>query len=122
MSDPQHWGVSGVQISDTTEPDYYYAYFNSARIPSKEAPDSTNRWRYRNPAVDAATDAGRRELDPVRRKEIYDQVQRLVATDVPVVALWHEDNIAVISKRLSGYTLAPNGRYSGLITTDKAPR
>ena len=58
--------------------------------------------------------AGRRELDPVKRKAIYAEIQRLVATDVPVIALWHEDNVALSNADLQGYHMTPNARLIGL--------
>ena len=38
-----------MQTSDITEPDYYFTYFNSTRIPGPGHPDDNNRWRYRSP-------------------------------------------------------------------------
>jgi peptide/nickel transport system substrate-binding protein len=106
--------LASMQTAELNEPDYYYFYFNSVRIPDEKNPDGGNRWRYRNADVDRLTVAGRRELDPVRRKAIYGEIQRLVATDVPVIALWHEDNIALSNADLQGYHMTPNARLIGL--------
>jgi peptide/nickel transport system substrate-binding protein len=108
-----------MQTSEITGPDYYYSYFNSGRIPTEVDPDATNRWRYRNPEVDRLTDAGRHELDPVKRQAIYDDIQRIVATDLPVVPLWHEDNIVLTNVDIEGYAIAPNARFNGAAIATK---
>ena len=41
-----------MQTAEITEPDFYFTYFHSSRIPSRRNPDGYNRWRYRNAEVD----------------------------------------------------------------------
>jgi peptide/nickel transport system substrate-binding protein len=114
--------LASMQTSEITGPDYYFSYFHSSRIPSKKDPDATNRWRYRNADVDRLTALGRRTGDPVKARAIYDQVQRIVATEVPIVPLWHEDNVVLSRDDVSGFAITPNARLRGLIETTKAPR
>lgn len=106
--------LASMQTADITDPDYYFTYFHSSWIPSADNPDGFNRWRYRNAEVDRLTEAGRRELDRDRRKAIYDQVQAQVARDLPVVPLWHEDNVVLTNIDVQGYTITPNARLVGL--------
>jgi peptide/nickel transport system substrate-binding protein len=106
--------LASMQTTDITEPDFYFMYFHSSWIPSPAVPDGFNRWRYRSAEVDRLTLAGREELDRERRKQIYAEVQRLVAEDVPIIPLWHEDNIVLSNKDVRGYTLTPNARLGGL--------
>ncbi len=113
--------MASMQTSDITEPDYYFMYFNSTRIPSAQNPDGGNRWRYVNSEVDRLTAEGRHELDRDRRRAIYREVQRLVAEDVPIVPLWHEDNVVLTNVDVQGYTISPNARLKGLETAFKGP-
>ena len=113
--------LASMQTTDITDPDFYFMYFHSSWIPSEDAKDGFNRWRYRSPLVDRLTLAGRQELDRARRKQIYDQVQRQVAEDVPIVPLWHEDNVVLSNADVRGYTLTPNARLSGLRSVTKHP-
>jgi peptide/nickel transport system substrate-binding protein len=106
--------LASMQTAEITEPDFYFTYFHSSWIPSKDNPDGYNRWRYRNPEVDRLTDAGRHELDRDKRKAIYDRIQRIVAEDVPVVPLFHEDNVVLMNVDVQGYTITPNARLIGL--------
>jgi peptide/nickel transport system substrate-binding protein len=111
--------LASMQTNELNEPDYYHTYFHSTRIPDAKNPDLHNRWRYRNADVDRLTEAGRRELDPGRRKAIYAEVQRQVAEDVPVIALWHEDNIVLSNVDVQGYRITPNARLVGLASAWK---
>lgn len=111
--------LASMQTSEITDPDYYWSYFNSVRIPTDADRDAPNRWRYRNADVDRLTVAGRHELDPVKRRAIYDEVQRIVARDVPIIPLWHEDNVLLSNTDVSGYTMIPNARFGGLVSATK---
>jgi peptide/nickel transport system substrate-binding protein len=106
--------LASMQTAEVTEPDYYFMYFHSSWIPTPDNPDGFNRWRYRSAEVDRLTDEGRRVLDEDRRKQIYDEVQRRVAQDVPIVPLWHENNVVLSNRDVQGYTMTPNARLIGL--------
>jgi len=106
--------LASMQTGEISEPDYYYMYFHSSRIPDAKNPDGGNRWRYVNADVDRLTEAGRHELDRDKRRAIYGEVQRQVATDVPIVPLWHEDNVVLSNVDVQGYAITPNARLIGL--------
>lgn len=117
-----NYQIASMQTSEISEPDYYYAYYNSSRIPTAEEPNKgNNRWRYRNERVDRLTTEGRSETNRDRRLELYRGVQQQIAEDVPVVPLWHEDNVAVLNADVYGYSVTPNARYNGLVTVGKRP-
>ena len=105
--------LASMQSAELSEPDYYHFYFHSGRIPDASNPDGGNRWRYRNRDVDRLTEAGRRELDPVKRKAIYAEIQRQVAADLPVFPLWHDDNVVLSNRDVQSYHLTPNARLTG---------
>jgi len=114
--------LASMQTAEITEPDFYFTYFHSSWIPSERNPDGYNRWRYINPEVDRLTAEGRRELDRDKRIAIYDQVQKIIAEDVPVVPLFHEDNVVLTNQDVEGYTITPNARLIGLRDATKRPR
>lgn len=114
-----NYQIATMQTAAITEPDYYYAYFHSSRIPTPEDPHTTNRWRYRSPRIDALTEAGRSIADRDRRLEIYSEVQKILARDLPVVPLWHEHNVAVMNVGVDGYDILPHAGLSGLATAHK---
>lgn len=106
--------IATMQTSEIAEPDYHFTYFHSSWIPSAKNPDGYNRWRYVNPEVDRLTYAGRHELDLAKRKQIYSQVQKIVADEVPIIPLWHEDNLVLSNADVKGYRMTPNARLVGL--------
>lgn len=112
-----------MQIPEIAEPDLYTNFFASYRVPTRDNLDAGgNRARYRNAEIDRLLDEGRRELDRGRRKKIYGQLQRILARDVPVVSLWHEDNIAAMRKSVTGFEMLPTAQLTNLEKTAKARR
>lgn len=111
--------LASMQTAEITEPDFYFMYFHSSWIPVTGNPDGFNRWRYRSADVDRLTTEGRTELARDKRLAIYAEVQRLVAEDVPIVPLWHEDNVVLSNVDVQGYALAPNARLLGLTKVTK---
>jgi peptide/nickel transport system substrate-binding protein len=103
-----------MQTTPITEPDFYFSYFHSSRIPTDADRDAQNRWSYRNADLDRVTAAGRHELDRDARKALYAEAQRLVARDLPIIPLWHEDNVVLTNVDVQGYAILPDGRYAGL--------
>jgi peptide/nickel transport system substrate-binding protein len=111
--------IATMQTTDIGEPDFYRTYFHSGRIPSPADPNAGNRWRYRNARIDELTERGRRVVDLGERKRIYAEVQRIIADQVPIVALWHEDNVVLTNRDVVGYQILPNARFNGLVTVEK---
>lgn len=116
-----NYQLASMQTGEINEPDLLFNYFHSSRIPVPTNPDGGNRWRYRNAEVDRLTTAGRHELDVAKRKQLYARVQQILADDVPIVPLWHEDNVVLANVGTTGYRITPNGRLIGLVSTVKAP-
>jgi peptide/nickel transport system substrate-binding protein len=103
-------------IGGNEDPDIFYV-FHSSRFP----PNGANRGYYSNSRVDALIDDGRREVDPVARKAIYYELQRILANDLPYIDLWYLDNVLVHNKRVSNLQLNPAGNYDFLRTAELAP-
>lgn len=96
-----------------TEPDIYYYAFSSEQFPPKGA----NRGYYSNPEVDKLVEAGRLTTVTSSRKQIYSQVQKLIARDLPYVSLWYEDNVVFTRPAVEGYRLRPDASLLGLTQT-----
>ncbi len=116
-----NYQIATMQSPEITEPDFHHWFFHSSRWPTAKDPDGSNRWRYKNPEVDRLVDAGRTELDPAKRKQIYGEAQRIVADELPIIPLWHEDNVALTNVDLKGYQIVPNARFIGLVGAGKSP-
>ncbi len=97
-------------IGGNEDPDIFEHVFHSASVPPKRA----NRSYYANPRVDALIDAGRKAIDQEKRKQIYGEVQRILAEDLPYINLWYLDNVLVHTPRIEGIELSPSGNYDFL--------
>lgn len=119
----RNFQLTTMQWPSVLEPSLLRWIFHSENIPM---PDNraagANRGAYRNDEVDRLLDAGNRETDREKRRQIYARVQEILAEEVPYVSLWHEDNIAVLRKGTKDYFVTPNARFEGLKQTKPAPK
>lgn len=60
---------------------------------------SSNWWAYKNPEIDDLIVKARSEPDEQRRIELYHELQRKLAEDVPVVYLYYPEEIQAMSTR-----------------------
>jgi len=98
------------------DPDIFEDVFYSASFPPKR----DNRGYYSNPRLDRLIDEGRRTTDQQKRKQIYDEVQRIVAEELPYINLWYFDNVVVHSARVRNLHLGPAGNYDFLTAVELA--
>jgi peptide/nickel transport system substrate-binding protein len=103
-------------IGGNEDPDIFYYAFHSSSFPPKHA----NRSYYVNPEIDRLIDEGRATLDQEKRKQIYAQVQQILAHDLPYVNLWYFDNVVVHSRRVKNIHLSPAGNYDFLAAVELA--
>jgi peptide/nickel transport system substrate-binding protein len=101
-------------VGGNEDPDMFEYVFHSSKFP----PAGANRTFYANPQVDALIDQARAEPDLETRKQLYFEVQSLLASDVPYVNLWYLDNVLVASRRVTNLTLNPAGNYDFLRTAE----
>jgi peptide/nickel transport system substrate-binding protein len=84
-----------------------YPYYHSSQFP----PNGENAGFYKNPEADRLLEAGRVELDPSRRLELYQNIARLLAADQPADFLWDADQYWAISKRVDDVKLSSIGLF-----------
>ncbi len=101
-------------IGGNEDPDIFENVFHSSRF----TPHGANRTFYSNPRIDTLIDQARREPDQNTRKQIYAEIQRILADELPYINLWYFDNVLVHSKRVRNLTLNPSGNYDFLKTAD----
>ncbi len=106
--------------AEIAEPNMFRNFFHSAYAPTAKNLDAgMNRMRYRNREMDALLDAGQAEPDRKKRQGIYKQVQALLLRDLPMLPLWHPDNVAVMRRGISGFHIWPSAQLSGLARVHK---
>ncbi|MGV9795926.1 ABC transporter substrate-binding protein [Gordonia sp. NPDC003422] len=77
--------------------DFYYAQHHSS--------GESNAQKYKNPTVDRLLDAGRTELDMVRRKDIYGAAATAIADDVSYLYLYNPSANQAYTTQLLGYVV-----------------
>jgi len=70
-----------------------------------------NSSRYSNPKLDALLDAGAKEPDAAKRSAIYEDVQEILAEDMPVVNLFEMQFLTVYNTKLKGVYGSAMGPY-----------
>jgi peptide/nickel transport system substrate-binding protein len=89
------------------DPDFYYVIFYSKNTP----PNGQNRGYYASPHLDDLLIQGHSTFDRAKRKEIYGEVEKIVATDLPYISLYMQSNVAIMRKNVTGYQQYPAGFY-----------
>jgi peptide/nickel transport system substrate-binding protein len=105
-------------IGGNEDPDIFEYVFHSAKFP----PNGANRSFYSNPRLDALIDQARKELDQNMRKQLYAQIQWILAEDLPYITLWYYDNVVVHTRRTGNLALNPSGNYDFLKSAELANR
>jgi len=101
-------------IGGNEDPDIFEYAFHSSKFP----PHGANRSFYSNPRLDTLIDRTRSELDQTTRKQLYAEVQTILAQDLPYINLWYVDNVVVHSKRVQNLQLNASGNYDFLKTAE----
>jgi len=101
-------------IGGNEDPDIFEYIFHSAKFP----PNGANRGYFADPRIDALIDQARHELDQDTRRQLYAEIQRTLADELPYINLWYFDNVLVHSKRVRNLTLNPSGNYDFLKTAE----
>jgi peptide/nickel transport system substrate-binding protein len=99
-------------VGGNLDPDIFEHIFDSGSF----APKRANRTFYSNPRIDGLIREARSTLDQQKRKAIYDQIQQILAEDLPYINLWYLDNVLVHTNRVQGIELGPAGSYDFLRT------
>lgn len=93
-----------------SEPAFYYELLHSSRVP----PVGRNRGRYANPQMDALLEQARQSTTEVDRVRLYRRIHALSAETLPYLPLWHNHNVALMDRRLEGFSLHPSGSFAGI--------
>ncbi len=101
-------------VGGNLDPDIFEYVFATKSF----APKRANRTFYSNPKVDELIEKSHATLDQQQRKLLFDQIQQIVAQDLPYINLWYYDNVIVHTKRVRGIELNPAGNYDFLRTAE----
>ncbi|HEY3043080.1 MAG TPA: ABC transporter substrate-binding protein [Vicinamibacterales bacterium] len=80
------------------DPDILRRVFHSKQVP----PEGFNRGHFSDPRVDALLDEAASSTDEAHRLELFQEVQRLLAVELPYISLWNKTNFIVAQQSLAG--------------------
>jgi peptide/nickel transport system substrate-binding protein len=101
-------------VGGNLDPDIFEYIFATKSF----APKRANRTFYSNPRIDELIEESHATLDQQQRKQLFDQIQQIVAQDLPYINLWYYDNVIVHTKRVRGIGLNASGNYDFLRTAE----
>ena len=102
--------IAFLRWTGVLDPDIYRIAFHSSERP----PRGRNRSFYVNPVLDELLEKGRQESQLQKRIELYKEVQQIIQSDLPIIPLWHNQQISFVKKNIQGYFLPFNGSYDFL--------
>lgn len=109
-----HFDLGLLEVPEVIEPHVLSWFFASDRIPNGHGVEGANRWRFQHADLDAMLERGRVTTDREGRIAAYRQVQRILARELPVIPLWHEDVVAVAGPRAHDVVVSRDARFSTL--------
>jgi peptide/nickel transport system substrate-binding protein len=89
------------------EPDMYRDSLSSSQF----APRGHNRGFYSNKTFDELVERARSEMNPQKRMELYTKAQKMIAHDLPILPLWYNANISILSPRIKNFKPATTGSF-----------
>lgn len=115
--DAGDFDLASLQMPELTEPNLLRWFFHPAGVPG-EGGEGRNRARYRNPRAALLLDRAAGAMDLGERRQLYTELSDLMAADLPVIPLWHEDQVAVLSARARGFQLSAEGRWLAIASLE----
>jgi peptide/nickel transport system substrate-binding protein len=98
-----------ILVGGNQNPDIFRLVYSSGAIP----PNGQNRSRYVNPQVDKLIEEARTATRE-RSKEIFSQVQKILAEDLPQIYLWYPATVVIYRDRISNVKVDPSGDWSAI--------
>jgi peptide/nickel transport system substrate-binding protein len=103
QTEPGDWDLQLGAWSSTIEPHFNYQLWAESSIPQ------LNAGAYVNKDVENLFDQGSKEFDREKRKQIYQQIQKILTDDEPYAFLYEALNYAGVNKKVGGVTATPLG-------------
>lgn len=97
------------------DPDIYRIAFHSS-----EKPPGRNRGHYFNPQLDRLLEKGLKQENLKDRIGTYQEVQRIVHDDLPIIPLWYDEQVAIIHQRVNNYQPSLTGDFSPIVQVSKS--
>ncbi len=111
--DAGDFSFATLQMPELTEPNLLKWFFHPRGVPG-EGGEGRNRARWRSARAGQWLDTASESRDVAERRRLYTHLAALMADELPVLPLWHEDQVAVVSRRARGFLPSAEGRWLGV--------
>lgn len=108
--DAGDYQMAVLQMPELTEPNILRWFFHPRGVPGEGGPGK-NRARYRDAVAGRLLDEAARVVDRGKRAVLYRQLATRMMRQLPVIPLWHEDQVAVVSDRAKAFVPSAEGRW-----------
>lgn len=98
-----------IVVGGNQSPDIFRFLYHASAIP----PNGQNRMRYNNPTINKLLDEAA-TASQEKQKEIFAQVQKTLADELPMIYLWYPSTVMVARDRVTGLNLDPSGDWSAI--------
>jgi peptide/nickel transport system substrate-binding protein len=96
-------------------PDIFRYAFHSTSLP----PEGANRGRLSDAGIDRLIETAEQGETLAEQAQYYREIQARLLDELPYIPLWYEDHVVAARRGISGYRLAPDGNYDGLLRVQK---
>jgi len=96
-------------------PDIFRYVFHSSAIP----PEGANRGRFINDKTDRLIEKAEKATSIEKQAQLYAELQAHLLNKLPFVPLWYEDHVFIARDNVTGYTIARDGNYDGLLNVKR---
>jgi peptide/nickel transport system substrate-binding protein len=110
--DAGQFSLAILQIPELTEPNILRWFFHPRGISNPS--EGRNRARYRSPIAAQLLDLGSTEMSRPARQKDYFELAHVMLEDMPVIPLWHEDQVVVTRDRAKEFLPSAEGRWAAL--------
>ena len=96
-------------------PDIFHYVFHSSAIP----PQGANRGRFISQIADELIETAEASDSITDQAQYYRELQGYLHEQLPYVPLWYEDHVFISRADITGYDIAKDGNYDGLVNVHR---
>jgi oligopeptide transport system substrate-binding protein len=90
-------------LADYADEENFFSLFYSRNF----SPAGVNYFHYKNQRFDSLYERSLEETDETLKKKMYQEMDRLVTEDAPVITLYYDEVVRLVSKKISGFETNP---------------
>lgn len=90
-------------VADYADEENFMSLFYSKNF----TPQGVNFFHFKNAEFDRAYEQVQKENDPAKKTELYQQMDRLIVEEAPVIPLYYDEVVRLVNHRIKGFNTNP---------------